>query len=83
MGNSPSISQYAMIPPGDLGIMSEVRQANCNTVDVLPPSDTLALPQDGASTTQDVQAYHYSQDLLQRDFVADGFERPIWDCNPR
>ena len=69
MGNSPFISQYAAIPAGNLGIRSEVRQANCNSVQVLPPSDTLVLPEDGASSIQDVQVYHYSQDLHPRDFV--------------
>jgi hypothetical protein len=59
-----------MIPVDALGVMSEVRRVNCSTVDVLPPSNTLPFPEGGAATTQDVQKFHYSQDPLQRDFVA-------------
>jgi len=43
--------------------MSDVRQANCSTVDMLSPSDTLDFPEGGASAIPDSHGYHYSQDL--------------------
>jgi Acetyltransferase (GNAT) domain len=76
MSNSSFIGQYAMIPPGALGAMSEVRRVNCSTVGVLPPSDTHTLPGGATGTAQDVQAYHYSQNLCPHGIVAEDSNGP-------
>jgi GNAT acetyltransferase-like protein len=70
MSNSPVINQFSAIRPGYLGIRPGVRQGNCSHINVLRPSDTLTRPEDGASSIQDVQVYHYSQAPHPRDFVA-------------
>jgi hypothetical protein len=49
-----------MIPLGALGVTSEVRRANCSAVDVLPPIDTLILPEDGTGTIQDLETYNWT-----------------------
>jgi hypothetical protein len=58
MGNTCCISQLALDPPGGLADKSDLRLANCSTLNVLPPS------------AQGIQRYHYAQDLDAPDFVA-------------
>jgi len=51
------ISRYATLPLGALGVTSDVRRVNRSTADVLPPHDTLNLPEDGTGTIRDFQNY--------------------------